>query len=1054
MGEFYPFVPNSSQSGGTAAIGPDGLTANTLRIIQTIGGQARERGTRYEVIRTGTGSITANAARDVQLRNQFATVFTAGVRIPTDQIQSIYAPNDFRPPTFFFNASQEPASIGVGASQQFYGPLFRDENNSARRTSQWSLAGGSIAIHAGADIARYAGIDAAGRPIMDSTRQSPNNWLYRRGAVDPVTGLFTSVSSDQNALVDPNASTTWWVDFSNFFEGIGTLGGGDVLLEAGRDVRNVDAVAATNARMPGRDAAGNSLAPNAASLLELGGGDVTVRAGRDIDGGIYYVERGAGELRAGGRITTNATRSPSFGQLRTAPDILDERTWLPTTLFLGKGSFTVTARQDVLLGPTLNPFLLPQGLGNKPWYRTFFSTYSPEASVEVASIGGGITHRLAVTLPGQTAATPTFLAWLDRENKFNTGNLSPAAPRGDSAAFFQPWVRLGERFVDPFATTTTVAAPALRSTAFAGDVNLVGSLNLFPSPIGTLELLASGAIAGLQPTGFGRTPANEIVTAFVTARVNVSDAAPSSIAGIANPSGRTISQEFLREIFAETGSFAGVNAAAAVQNTLHAPGILHAGDTSPLRLYAGGGDIESLTLYAPKQSRIFAASDITNIAFYLQHANEGDVTVVAAGRDVLPFNSDSPARIVAQDRTRGNFIIDQPQTTTLLQGSVSVTTTALAGDIQLGGQGTLEVLAGRNVDLGSGPNLVDGRGIGITTIGRLRNPFLPIDGASVVLLAGVGGPGGGPALGLSGSTLTFGELEGAEPEQGDETPEQAALRGLDAVYAALRMAGEDFATVGNYAEGFAAIESVFGEAAQPGEIFTRARDVRTTSGGSISVAAPGGGLTMAPSIFGNPLTPPGIVTEAGGKISIFTLGDLDIGQARIFTLRGGDLTIWSSTGNIAAGSAPRTVVTAPPTRVVIDAASAVVQTDLGGLATGGGIGVLASVEGVEPGTVTLIAPVGTVDAGDAGIRATGDITIAAVTVLNADNISAGGSTVGVPSGPAVTVPNLGSLTSASNAAGAATNAAEDVAQSQARREAPVEEPSIIVVEVLGYGGGG
>ena len=158
---------------------------------------------------------------------------------------------------------------------------------------------------------------------------------------------------------------------------------------------------------------------------------------------------------------------------------------------------------------------------------------------------------------------------------------------------------------------------------------------------------------------------------------------------------------------------------------------------------------------------------------------------------------------------------------------------------------------------------------------------------------------------------------------------------------------------------------------------------------------------MASDIFGNPLTPPGIVTEYGGKVSIFTDGSVDIGRARIFTLRGGDMTIWSSTGNIAAGSAAKTVVTAPPTRVVVDTTSAEVATDLGGLATGGGIGVLAS----------------------------------------------------VPSAPTVAAPNIGGLSSGSSSSAAANSAASSVS-SQAKPTPSVEEPaSNITVEVLGYGGG-
>jgi len=148
------------------------------------------------------------------------------------------------------------------------------------------------------------------------------------------------------------------------------------------------------------------------------------------------------------------------------------------------------------------------------------------------------------------------------------------------------------------------------------------------------------------------------------------------------------------------------------------------------------------------------------------------------------------------------------------------------------------------------------------------------------------------------------------------------------------------------------------------------------------------------------------------------------------------------------------VVTAPPTRVVIDATSAAVQTDLGGLATGGGIGVLASVEGVMAGDVDLIAPVGVVDAGDAGIRVTGNLNIAATAVLNASNIAVGGSAAGVPTAAVVATPNLGALTQP-NPTTTTSNPAADLAKKQQEdeRTQQEEQPSLITVEVLGYGGG-
>jgi hypothetical protein len=58
--------------------------------------------------------------------------------------------------------------------------------------------------------------------------------------------------------------------------------------------------------------------------------------------------------------------------------------------------------------------------------------------------------------------------------------------------------------------------------------------------------------------------------------------------------------------------------------------------------------------------------------------------------------------------------------------------------------------------------------------------------------------------------------------------------------------------------------------------------------------------------------------------------------------------------------------------------------------------VLRALTDVPLGNVDLIAFVGSVNAGDAGIRVSGDLNIAAVLVLNASNIQVGGSSTGVP----------------------------------------------------------
>ena len=1073
VGEFYPAVPNSQTNGTAAGVGTGGQTADSIRISSS----TLNRGNRFEVIRTGTGDITVSAGRDIQLRNQFSTIYTAGVALPVST--TIYNENDFVVPVTGVQGNSKPSQQGssgtLGATQQVYQPV-------------WSMAGGNIALAAGANIGRYTSINGA--LTVDSSRQMPTNWLYRRSYVNPASGLFAndggfgsnSTTNNANNINDSATSTTWWVDYSNFFQGIGTLGGGNIRLTAGNDVINVDAVAPTNARMAGRienpdfgvtpDVAEYlNLAPNQANLHELGGGDVTITAGRNIDGGVYHVERGKGVLDAGGSITTNAARSPSLGILNGSQP-LDPLTWMPTTLFVGKSHFDVTALGDVLLGPVSNPFLLPQGINNKYWYKTYFNTFSADAGVNVTSVGGDVTHRTEVNLPGGSNPVSILGLWYDSQSLFAGGGSS------FNASNFQPWLRLAELDLGTFNSVYKLFAPNLNSTAMGGDIHLVGDITLSPSSSGNLQLVASGGIIGLNQTGVGRATGRTART-WTASKVNVSDANPESIPGILNPlayqtvAGRSREAQNdstvnilggVGQALSETGSYIGDAASQQFKSTRHDDTLLHRGDQNPVVIYAGTGDITGLTLFTPKRAHIIAGRDISDTAFYLQNLSKEDISLVSAGSDIISFNETSELRSVAGNILLGNFIGDPEQRTVL-----GTTTKAMSGDIRISGPGTLEVLSGRNLDLGNGSNFSDGTGTGLTSIGNLRNPFLSFTGADIIALAGVtAATGSGAASGLAASSLNILDFIGeylAAPDKFESpyldklgikfkeaSEEQQAIVALEKFYSVLRKTGRDAAKTGSYKSGYKAIKSLFGQTSPEGELLTRSREVRTTSGGSISVAMPNGGITMASEVFGNPLTPPGIVTEFGGGISTFTDRDVDLGQARIFTLRGGDIIMWSSKGNIAAGTSPRTVVTAPPTRVVIDVTSASVQTDLGGLATGGGIGVLATVKDVDPGNVDLIAPKGFVDAGDAGIRVSGNLNIAAQAVLNTGSISAAGSTSGT-SASTSSSPSVATVTGASNATAGTTNSAP-----KAENKPPVQEDkpvtevaSIITVDVIGYG---
>jgi hypothetical protein len=124
-----------------------------------------------------------------------------------------------------------------------------------------------------------------------------------------------------------------------------------------------------------------------------------------------------------------------------------------------------------------------------------------------------------------------------------------------------------------------------------------------------------------------------------------------------------------------------------------------------------------------------------------------------------------------------------------------------------------------------------------------------------------------------------------------------------------------------------------------------------------------------------------------------------------------------------------------------------------GAVTGSGIGALF-VAGGSAGDVDLVAPRGTVDAGDAGIRA-GNLNIAAQVVLGADNISVSGSSTGTPvaDASAVTAASSG----ASNAGGEVASATSSLAQNLSEAARAAEElkkafrPTFISAEVVGHG---
>lgn len=261
-----------------------------------------------------------------------------------------------------------------------------------------------------------------------------------------------------------------------------------------------------------------------------------------------------------------------------------------------------------------------------------------------------------------------------------------------------------------------------------------------------------------------------------------------------------------------------------------------------------------------------------------------------------------------------------------------------------------------------------------------------------------------------------------------------------------------------------------------GDLDLRLATIETLYGGNITVLGPGGrvlaGSVVATSdqiqrrnyaglnLFSIPKAmlylgggsviqaiPPGfegVLTQRGGFINTFTDGDFLLNQSRLFTVDGDDITMWSSNADLNGGQGAKTTPNFPP--VVVRFNEDMIPTaDRTGATTGAGIAAFASKDkNKRRPTVYLEAPRGTVDAGDAGVRSSGDISVAALTIANADNFRAAGNISGLPT---LVAPNVGGLTEASNAAG---QAAKQLGEPKQNNQA---QPSIIIVEVLGFGGG-
>jgi hypothetical protein len=399
--------------------------------------------------------------------------------------------------------------------------------------------------------------------------------------------------------------------------------------------------------------------------------------------------------------------------------------------------------------------------------------------------------------------------------------------------------------------------------------------------------------------------------------------------------------------------------------------------------------------------------------------------------------------------------------------------------VQVGGPGSLDVLAGGTIDLAFSE--------GITTVGNEVNGNLPAAGASITVTAGLGQNPDfthfyqqvvAPSANYQAQLTTYVESligqSGLTSSQAADDFQQfnAQLQSAflyQVFFNQLDESGIQANTVrgAGYTLGYDAIQALFpGSPTSPtqpngsaysGDLNLTYSKIYSLAGGDISLLAPGGalnvGLAQPPGgLLSNAKSPSnlGIVAEGAGNIDIYALGSVNVNTSRVFTLGGGNILIWSQTGSIDAGNGAKTSLSIPPPTITFDPTTGTEVLSYDSAVAGSGIRTIQTGADQPAGNVDLIAPVGSVNAGDAGIGAAGNINIAAVTVTGVSNISFGGTATGVP---AVVSGLTASLSGATSSASAAANSGNASLQGQssaanAAEAAPLAQAAVSWLDVF------
>ncbi|WP_353189806.1 filamentous haemagglutinin family protein [Pandoraea pnomenusa] len=998
------------------------IVLNDPFTINVLGKGAGNPGAGISVVRTGTGDLDLYAAGDYQQLSPFG-VYTAGTSVAGTGAGTAW------------NAPRALAADGTYLGNVVKSRAAYEATLNAQRM-WYTQDGGNFTLSAGGDILGW----------QEPNSEMVGNWVWRQGgaALNQPTGWainFGTYALDGGSILGLAA-----------FSGMGALGGGAVNVRAGGNIGTDDTTNKRNIVV----AVGGSGRVTDGGILQTGGGALNVSAGGNIFGGMYSDIRGNTTVSADGNIGAMQLRDYGVALQEDPRGLSSHKPYSAlgrdgANVAPGDGSVTLQALGDLVMGRVVDPG-------------------RAEERVQTRTTLNGVA----------TNAASWFTLWQNDTalSLFSAGGN--ASPLGTAT---------------PEYSWSVYLPPILDVTAAGGSIYLAPRQYvdyLMPSPDGRLQLLASGSVSGVS-----RNNPSNAASAFGLLGTSLSSIATPGRPGWQTASasnywngGTSFDSNSFETIYdtvfnSQSQRYTGRGGGLFVfgPNTLTDTS---ADGNSPIsRIYAVNGDIQSLnigqirTFYTPagnatyywasKPVQMIAGGDIVNTSGLVNQTSASDVSMLAAGGNIFYNGANGYGFTVT-------------------------------------GPGTFEVSAGGDIYLGNFANF--------TSLG----PLIPGDkraGADIVVQAGLGAgaPGVGqtdvtgfarryfdpsnladashPLAGQTGKVAKTYDTElldwlrsrfGYTGDGGAAAlawflalpPAQQRVFVRDVYYAELLASGREYndesgKRFGSYLRGREAIATLFPQTDATGQPIVRSGGltmfqgastnggIRTVSGGDIELLVPAGQTTLGvegvtPSTS-TATVPAGLLTQGEGAIRIYSEGSILLGLSRVMTTFGGAIQGWSAEGDINAGRGAKTTVLYTPPKRVYDAWGNVTLSP-NVPSSGAGIATLNPIPEVKPGDVDLVAPLGTIDAGEAGIRVSGNVNFAALAVVNAANVQVQGKSTGLPVIAAV---NVGALTNASATAAQAASAAQD-AMARERVSQRQGQSSIFTVRMLstmsGTGGQG